>query len=109
MGKVTGTTVKPVIQTSVHILYYLYKDVWISQIGDEFSLRQDKNNVHDRYAVAIVVNDDIVDHLPRDFSKVVYYFLKKNSSVATGVIDRPRHRSTVDSKGLEILCTVDPH
>ena len=40
--------------------YHRYKDVWLPQIGDSFDLTIEEDNRHDRYAVATIVNKEIV-------------------------------------------------
>ena len=52
--------------------YHVYKDDWSPSVGDEFELEIEELNRHDRYAVAIKVSGDIVGHVPREFSKIVY-------------------------------------
>ena len=76
--------------------YHRYKDVWLPQIGDSFDLTIEEDNRHDRYAVATMVNEEIVGHVPREFSRIVYYFIQR----VTG----RRKRSITDMKGLEIPC-----
>ena len=41
----------------------------------------DEINLHDRYAEAVKVNGAIVGHVPREVSKIVYYFIKNGGSV----------------------------
>ena len=65
--------------------YHVYKDDWSPSVGDEFELEIEEPNRHDRYAVVIKVSGDIVGHVPREFSKIVYYFIK-NGGRATGGI-----------------------
>ena len=62
----------------------MYKDDWSPSVGDEFELEIEELNRHDRYAVAIKVSGDIVGHVPREFSKIVYYFIKNGGRVTGG-------------------------
>ena len=57
--------------------HHVYMDDWSPSVGDEFELETKELNKHDRYAVAIKVSGDIVGHVPCEFSKIVYYFIKK--------------------------------
>ena len=83
--------------------YHVYKDEWTPDVGDGFDGRIDKDNRFDRYAVAVIVSDNVVGHVPREISKIVYYFLKNGGEVK-GVVTGKRHRSAVHMKGLEVPC-----
>ena len=61
--------------------YHVYKDDWSPSVRDEFELEMEELNRHDRYAVVIKVSGDIVGHMPSEFSKIVYYFIKNGGSV----------------------------
>ena len=43
----------------------IYMDKWDPAIGDKFNTEIKVSNRHDRYAVAVKVNQDIVGHVPR--------------------------------------------
>ena len=42
--------------------YHVYKEDWSPNIGDRFGVEVEETNIHDRYAVAVVVNDHITCH-----------------------------------------------
>ena len=44
--------------------YHVYKDEWNPSIGDVFKLDIEETNRHDRYAVAVIVGEKIVGHVP---------------------------------------------
>ena len=44
--------------------YHVYKDDWTPDVGDRFDGRIEKENRFDRYAVAVVVRDSVVGHVP---------------------------------------------
>ena len=88
--------------------YHVYMDIWSPSVGDAFALEIDELNVHDRYAVATKVNDLVVGHVPREFSKVVFYFIRNGGRV-TGEVCGRRQRSTTHMKGLEIPCVYKFH
>ena len=44
--------------------YHVYKEDWSPNIGDRFGVEVEETNIHDRYAVAVVVNDRITGHIP---------------------------------------------
>jgi hypothetical protein len=56
--------------------YHIYRDIWHPETGESFICRQESDNEHDRYAVAVHMNENesqIVGHLPRELSKVCWY------------------------------------
>ena len=61
--------------------YHVYKAEWTPEIGDAFQVKTEEENRHDRFAVAVVVNSNVVGHVPREFSKSVFYFIKNNGIV----------------------------
>ena len=65
--------------------YHVYKEDWSPIIGERFWVEVEETNIHDRYAVAVVVNDRITGHIPWEFSKAVYYFIKNNGMVQGSV------------------------
>ena len=44
--------------------YHVYKDDWTPDIGDGFDGRIEKENCFDRYAVAVIVRDNVVGCIP---------------------------------------------
>lgn len=84
--------------------HHVYKEVWDPRRGDKFCLKIEQFNRHDRYAVAIVVDENTtVGHVPREISKVFYYFLKCNGTIC-GEVTGKRQKSTIEGKGLEVPC-----
>ena len=83
--------------------YQVHMDKWDPAIGDKFNTEIEVSNRHDRYAVAVKVNQDIVGHVPREISKVLFYFIK-NGGMVDGEVRGKRQRSCVLEKGLEIPC-----
>ena len=65
--------------------YYVCKDDWNPTIGDVFKLEIEEANRHNRYAVAVIVDEEIVSHVPREISKIIYYFIR-NQGIATGEV-----------------------
>lgn len=87
--------------------YHIYRDIWHPQTGESFICRQESNNEHDRYAVAVHMNENesqIVGHLPWEISKVCWYFLQHDGSIVGEVKGRRRHCH--EKGGIEIPCQV---
>ena len=59
-------------------------------------------NEHDRFAIAITKDDNNVGHIPREISKVAWYFLQHGGEINCEISGR-RKRSSVSGKG-EVLC-----
>ena len=61
--------------------YHVYMHKWDPAIGDKFNAEMEVSNRHDRYPVIVKVNQDIVGHVPREISKVLFYFIKNGGMV----------------------------
>ena len=61
--------------------HHIYKTVWTPFIGETLSLRIEDGNEQDSFAVAVIKNDDIVGHAPRQFSRVFYFFLSHDGTI----------------------------
>ena len=59
-------------------------------------------NHHDRFAVAVLQGEYAVGHLPRESSRVAWYFLRHGGEITCEISGR-RRRSD-DGKGLEVPC-----
>ena len=57
--------------------YHVYKDDWNPDIGDLLGVEVEETNIHDRFACAVTANGQTVGHVPLEFSRIVYYFIKK--------------------------------
>ena len=53
-----------------HIFYFFLGPV----IGEELQTKLEQNNEHDRHAVAVMKDSQIVGHLPRSISRVSRFF-----------------------------------
>ena len=78
--RVKGLHVKGVVRG-----YHVYKDDWMPDVSDGFDGRIEKENRSDRYCVVVNVSDNVVRHVPREISNIVYYFLK-NSGEVKGIV-----------------------
>ena len=81
--------------------YHVYKRDWKPDIGDIFETEVEDFDDHDRYAVAVQVDGDTVGHLPKEVSKICYFFIR-NGGCITGKVIGSRKLSSVFMKGLEI-------
>ena len=60
--------------------HHVFKDVWTPWLGEIFRIAA--GSTHNRRAVAVLQADGtIVGHVPREFSRVIWYFLSLYSLV----------------------------
>ena len=53
--------------------HHVYKSVWTPVTGEELYLGPEELNEHNKYAVAVRKNGEIVGHVPRSFSRISWY------------------------------------
>ena len=90
--------------------FHVYRRVWLPHVGQRLSAEREHGNVEDRFAIAVreqgtLRTNKVVGHLPREFSKVLWYFLLHGGVVECEVTER-RRRSPLEQGGLEIPCCV---
>ena len=72
-------------------------------MGELLRLRIEPTNPHDDFAVAVVKDGTVVGHVPKRVSRVISYFLKKDSSSGLCEVTGSRVNRGV-GLGLEIPC-----
>ena len=89
--------------------YHVYKRHWDPQEEDEFTVKHEPNNEHDRYAMAVLVvsngSERVVGHLPREISRICCHFTL-HGGIITGKVTGRRRRTPRESGGLEIPCII---
>ena len=78
----------------------------IKAVGETLSLTGELTKLHDGYAVAVVQDGrdgTVVDHVPRNVSQVISFFLKKDRSVGNCKVTG-KSISCRAGLGLEIPC-----
>ena len=83
--------------------YHVYIDIWIPKVGDEnFCLKSENENQHDTFAVAIVLEERIVGHVPENLSEIFHQFMKiSNCTIGCKVTGKRVDRGA--GYGLDIL------
>ena len=69
--------------------FHVYKDVWTPTLHecDCLQTRQELGNPEDEYAIAVCKDDAasldsrIVGHVPREFSRLFWYFLQNDGEI----------------------------
>ena len=87
--------------------FHVYKEVWTPTLHECLQTRQDLGNPQDQYAIAVCRGDAagsrIVGHVPREFSRLFWYFLQNDGEI-TCQITGSKRRSPLVQGGLEIPC-----
>ena len=53
----------------------MYKDILKPTIGEKLHAEQEPDNAVDEFAVKVVKNDKTLGHLPREYSRILWYFI----------------------------------
>ena len=80
--------------------HHVFKVVWTPRVGEILRIGKEAGNTHDRRAVAVLKADGtIVGHIPREFSRVFWYFLSHGGKISCEVTAKRKY-----GKGLEVPC-----
>ena len=60
----------------------------IHQCGEKLVAKQKFNNTMDKQAVKVVKGDETAGHLPRKFTRILWYFPARSGEISVEVIDR---------------------
>ena len=82
---------------------HVYKSVWTPFVGEILDMKREAGNSHDRHAVAVVRNSCVVGHLPRQYSRVAWYFLQHGGKITCEITGR-RGRDDTPGLGLVVPC-----
>ena len=57
--------------------YHAYMDIWTLKASDQnFCMKSENENQHDKVAVIVVLEERIVEHVPKSLSKIFHQFMK---------------------------------
>ena len=48
--------------------YHVYCQQWTVTVGDVLSLKQEPQNCRDRFAVAVMKNNSVIGHVPKEMA-----------------------------------------
>ena len=94
MGERQASTLESVIRG-----HHIYKQIWQSLVGEILTLEREEGNNHDKFAVSLVKDATVVAHVPREFSRVFWHFLRHGGTITCEVTGQRKR-----GKGLEIPC-----
>ena len=87
------------VKESVVRGHHVYKVVWTPVIGELLPLRAEDNNEHDAHAVAVIKDSDVVGHVPRSISRVVWFFLERGGNIICRITGKRKM-----GVGVEVPC-----
>lgn len=79
--------------------HHIYKRIWTPTITEILSVNFDPANRHDHFTIAVLKAGAVVGHVPREVSRIFYFFLTSGGKVMCEVTGRRKY-----GKGLEVPC-----
>ena len=70
----------------ISCLWRSYLSRPMTSIGEKLVATQEFNNTMDKHAVKVAKSDEMVGHLPRKFSQIVWHFLALSGEISVEVI-----------------------
>ena len=68
-------------------------DIWTSKVGDE---KSENENQHDKFPLAIVLEERIVGHVRKNLSKISHQFMKiPNCTIGSKVTGKRVNRAAI--------------
>ena len=83
--------------------HHVYKSIWTPNIGQVLENAAEVSNTEDSHAVAVLYQGNTVGHMPREISKISWFFLMHGGDISCEIVGR-RRRSPIPGKGLEVPC-----
>ena len=80
--------------------HHVYKAIWTPCLGEILPAEVEEGNHDDEYAIAVRKGSVVVGHVPKEYSRTFYFFLRHGGSI-TCRVTAPRKFGL----GLEVPCT----
>ena len=84
--------------------HHVSKVFWSPTLGEELSCERESGNPVDSYAVAIVKDAAVVEHVPKKISAACSLFLHNNGIIRCTVTGNRRYSGDLLQGGLEMPC-----
>ena len=88
--------------------YHDYKDLWTPHVGQTLATMAETTNPLDRFAVAVLLGDDMVGHLPKgklgQYAKTISFFLQADAKNSCAVVTTGQAVNLGDKKGMQVPC-----
>ena len=68
--------------------HHVYNRTWTPFIGEVLQTATERSNEHDRFAVGVTKDSNTVGHIPREVSKVAWYFLYHGGEITCEIARR---------------------
>jgi len=62
--------------------YHIYKEIWEPNVRDKFVALRELHNQFDKYAIKVLNGEEKVGHLPREYSRIAWYFLARGGLIS---------------------------
>ncbi len=79
--------------------HHVYKSAWTPVVGEILHTELETMNSFDPFAVATTQHGQIVGHMPKEISRVSFFFLQHGGSI-TCEVTGPRKHSGNSDKGI---------
>ena len=88
--------------------YHVYCDSsWRSpSLTDKLSLRMEPENAEDPYALVVILEACTVGHIPREISRLFFWFLKLGGKTVVKLRSKKLYQSPIALEGLELLLDI---
>ena len=82
-----------------------HKEIWEPNVGDKFVALRELHNQFDKHAMKVLNGEVTVGHLPREYSRIAWYFLARGGSISVEVTGCLQCCNQLCG-GMEIPCSV---
>ena len=83
--------------------YHVYKDIWTAPLGEMLFCQREIANIHDRFAVAVIKESQVVGHVRREISSICSIFLL-SGTIRCEVTGSRQYLLDLPQGGLHIPC-----
>ena len=95
-NKMVWLTVRGILLSTAKRVWFvaITFSIWTPVVGEVLTVARETDNTADRFAIAVTKDDMIVGHVPREFSKLCWHFLRHGGTIACEVTGRRKRSST---------------
>ena len=90
--------------------FHEYKEIWTPTMEQALKAIPESKNVVDKYAVCVMLGDEIVGHLKKGrtgrFAKTVFYFLRVDEKGLCVAVVKGKAVNFGDGEGMQVPCTL---
>ena len=90
--------------------YHEYKDLWTPHLGKSLAAKAETTNPLDRFAVAVLLDDNVIGHLPKGklgrYAKPISFFLQADAKNCCTAVVTGQAVNLGDKKGMQVPCNL---